>query len=36
MQPDTDLEALLKRYATGRYRPATFLERGVALPLTTP
>lgn len=31
-----DLDLLLQRYATGRYRPATFLERGVALPLTTP
>lgn len=31
-----DLQHLLQRYGTGRYRPATFLERGVALPLTTP
>lgn len=31
-----DLDTLLQRYATGRYRPATFLDRGVALPLTTP
>ena len=36
MRSATDLELLLQRYATGRYRPATFLERGVALPLTTP
>lgn len=27
---------LLARYATGHYKPATFLERGVALPFTTP
>ena len=36
MSQGPDLELLLQRYATGRYRPATFLERGVALPLTTP
>jgi hypothetical protein len=36
MSTAPDLEQLLQRYATGRYRPATFLERGVALPLTTP
>lgn len=36
MPDDADLDSLLQRYATGRYRPATFLERGVALPLTTP
>ncbi len=36
MTPAPDLDTLLQRYATGRYRPATFLERGLAMPLTTP
>jgi hypothetical protein len=27
---------LLERHAAGRYQPATFPERGIALPLTTP
>lgn len=36
MNPAPELEHLLQRYATGRYRPATYLERGVTLPLTTP
>jgi hypothetical protein len=36
MTDASEIEQLLQRYATGRYRPATFLERGVALPLTTP
>jgi hypothetical protein len=36
MAATPDLDQLLQRYATGRYRPATFLERGVSLPLTTP
>lgn len=30
------LASLLERYAAGQYKPATFLERGVALPFTTP
>lgn len=31
-----DIADLLSRYASGRYKPATFAERGVALPFTTP
>lgn len=31
-----DLAAQLERMASGEYRPATFLERGVAVPFTTP
>ncbi len=34
MQPD--ITAMLSRFAAGRYRPVTFLERGVAVPFTTP
>jgi hypothetical protein len=34
MQPD--ITAMLSRFAAGRYRPTTFLERGVAVPFTTP
>lgn len=31
-----DLATSLEKYAVGRARPATFLERGVSLPFTTP
>ncbi len=31
-----DLSVLLARFSAGRYRPTTFLERGVAVPFTTP
>jgi hypothetical protein len=34
MQPD--ITAMLSRFAAGRYRPTTFLERGVGVPFTTP
>ncbi len=34
MQPD--LSAMLSRFAAGRYKPTTFLERGVTVPFTTP
>ena len=34
MQPK--LAVTLSRFATGRYKPTTFLERGVAVPFTTP
>jgi hypothetical protein len=33
---DPDLATQLERYATGLSRPATFLERGITLPFTTP
>lgn len=32
----SDLTAVLSRFAAGRYRPITFLERGVTVPFTTP
>jgi hypothetical protein len=31
-----DVVSLFERYAAGHYQPVTFLERGVALPFTTP
>lgn len=31
-----DLSVLLSRFSQQRYKPATFLERGIALPFTTP
>jgi hypothetical protein len=34
--PPPELSAVLERYAAGQSRPATFLERGVTLPFTTP
>jgi hypothetical protein len=31
-----DLSTRLEKFATGQYRPTTFLERGVVVPFTTP
>lgn len=31
-----DAQTTLERFAAGQYKPATFLERGVTLPFTTP
>jgi hypothetical protein len=36
MADGPDRGEFLQRFAAGRYRPTTFLERGVTLPLTTP
>ena len=34
--PPSDLPDWLARFESGHYRPATFLERGLSLPFTTP